>query len=366
LNTKDWSHKDKKNISDYLKYNAFCSERYRLFYVSTPKVASTRLKWWFASLEGYSQELKKIITTGESDPDLDVHHSHQVAPLVAGLQFSEICSIIESDSYFKFAVVRNPYKRIFSAWQSKILLRDPLQIQPYISTDFYNHPIKTAADIAQAFESFLEHLAKNEAPSYWNYHWTPQAYLLRPDLISYSCLTKIEENEKLTERLREWLGTYITDPFDDNHYNESLIPYDSKFITQRSSELISSLYIRDFDLFGYDKQIPSGKEEFLKEKFDVAIKAVKTIRGRHQVLGERSELIGRLNQTLTNKDKELEQTKHALTNKDKELEQTKHALTNKDKELEQTKHELATMFLTISWKITRPLRKIKRFFSSKQ
>ena len=73
-----------------------------------------------------------------------------------------------------------------------------------------------------------------------------------------------------------------------------------------------------------------------------------------------------LNQTLTQRTDTINTLNQTLTNKDKELEQTKHALTNKDKELEQTKHELATMFLTISWKITRPLRKIKRFFSSKQ
>lgn len=59
---------------------------------------------------------------------------------------------------------------------------------------------------------------------------------------------------------------------------------------------------------------------------------------------------------------ELEQAKQVLQAKDKELEQAKQGLQAKDKELEQIKHELIAMHLSTSWKITRPLRKIKKFF----
>ncbi|MEJ1165340.1 glycoside hydrolase family 99-like domain-containing protein [Variovorax sp. CCNWLW186] len=330
MNIDDWSDQDKRNVGNYLQWNSYRSERHKLLYVATPKVACTTLKWWFAALEGYAEELRKITDSSETDRDLIVHDSHRVAPHVTGLRLQDLRDALESDSFFQFALVRNPYKRIFSAWQSKLLLREPLQARPYIGTDFFHHPIATPTDVAKAFEGFLEHLAENEAPSYWDHHWMPQADLLRPDLIEYSCLIKIEESEGLTERLREWMGTYIPSPFQGRRSNESLIPYAPELITPRSAELICSLYHRDFDVFGYEKQIPSSKEEFSAEQFDVAIKAVKIIRARHQRLGERNEQIGELSQALAERNGQIAGPNHGLNERDGQIAALNLALAERD------------------------------------
>jgi glycosyltransferase involved in cell wall biosynthesis len=341
VNISDWSDQDKRNVGSYLQWNSYRSERRRLLYVATPKVACTTLKWWFAALEGYAGELRKITDSSETDRDLIVHDSHKVAPNVTGLGLQDLREALESDSFFQFALVRNPYKRIFSAWQSKLLLREPLQAKPYVGTDFFHYPITTATGIAKAFEGFLEHLAENEAPSYWDHHWMPQADLLRPDLIRYSCLIKIEESEILTERLQEWLGTYIPSPFQGRRSNESLIPYAPELITRRSAELIGSLYSRDFDVFGYEKQIPSAKEEFSTEQFDVAIKGVKFIRARHQRLGERNEQIGGLNHALTQRDGQIAGLNQALTERDGRIAGLNHALAERDGQITGFSHRLA-------------------------
>ena len=62
----------------------------------------------------------------------------------------------------------------------------------------------------------------------------------------------------------------------------------------------------------------------------------------------------------------MKQTCKELQAKDNELEQIKQELQAKDNELEQIKYELVAMYLSSSWKITRPLRKVKSFFSFKQ
>lgn len=160
MNINDWSDQDKRNVGNYLQWNSYRSERQRLLYVATPKVACTKLKWWFAALEGYAEDLRKITDSSETDRDLIIHDSHRVAPNVTGLSLQDLREALESESFFQFALVRNPYKRIFSAWQSKLLLREPLQVGPYVGADFYHHPIKTAADIAQAFEGFWSILLK--------------------------------------------------------------------------------------------------------------------------------------------------------------------------------------------------------------
>lgn len=286
-NVNDWSDKDKQSVGTYLKWNSYLSEGHKIYYVATPKVACTTLKWWLATLEGYYDALRNTSGSQESDPDLAIHDTFPtVAPDIVGLDLPSLSKALSSNEYFRFAVVRNPYKRLFSAWQSKLLLQEPLQVGPYTSCEFYNYQIKTPADIAIAFEKFLEHLFTNEAPAYLDHHWAPQVTLLRPDIISYTQLTKIEESEKLSNALTQWLGGDIPEPFQGRRTNESLIPYTSDVVTERSSELIRTLYAPDFEILGYDKSPPESKTTFTAEQFNIAIKAVQLIRGRHQRLGE--------------------------------------------------------------------------------
>jgi glycosyltransferase involved in cell wall biosynthesis len=273
-------------VWEYLRGNSYLSEKYKLLYIATPKVACTSLKWWFASLEGYSLALTKVTDSSESDPDLIIHDSfYKIAPTVTGLLPNALAEPLISGSYFRFAVVRNPYKRIFSAWQSKILLREPLQAEPYLKEDFFWLPVNNEADLAHAFERFLEHLAACEAPNYLDFHWTPQATLLRPDLIDYSNLSRIEDIINLKLALAKHLGPDAPEPFTSRR-NEGLIPYLPEFITERAAELIKFLYAQDFQIFGYDNQPPEANIEFSESELQVAIQALALIRGRHKRIAD--------------------------------------------------------------------------------
>ncbi len=286
MSKKDLQFNETK-IWEYLFRHAFVSKQYKLLYVATPKVACTSLKWWFASLEGYSPKIFETAESIESNPDLVVHDLFPVvAPGVTGLKAEDLATPMCSDEYFRFAVVRNPYKRIFSAWQSKLLMREPLQSAPYIKYDFFWMPIKNAHDIASAFEAFLVHLVSQEAPNYMDDHWTPQVTILRPDIISYTKLVQIENPKKLTAALGNHLGPNFLDPFLNYHKNESLIPYSPRFFTKKAVALIQSLYKEDFQIFGYDNVMPSSKYEFSSQQLDIAIQAIHLVRGRHNRLAQ--------------------------------------------------------------------------------
>lgn len=271
----------------HLRWNSYLSSRHKLLYVATPKVACTSLKWWFASLEGYSQALRSPNGSQETDPDSVIHDTfHKVAPEVTGLLPEALVEALTADDYFRFAVVRNPFNRIFSAWQSKILLREPLQIDAYSLQEFVYLPIDGLGDISAAFERFLEYLSAEEAPSFRDVHWMPQSELLRPDLVNYSMLARIEDSGPLGRALLERLGPDVEDPFAARRSNKSLVPYLSELISPRSRELIQSIYASDFELFGYDLDTPAGNAAFSVEQCNIAIQAIGMLRGRHQRFAE--------------------------------------------------------------------------------
>ena len=327
MNHKNLPYIGNENLFEYLRWNSYRSERYKLFYIATPKVACTTLKWWFAALEGYSKVIRSATDSTESDPDLIIHDTfHKVAPNITGLLPKSLLEVLSADSYFRFAVVRNPYKRIFSAWQSKLLLQEPLQIGPYVTCDFFNKKIENSDDVAESFEGFLEHLATQETPTYWDHHWTPQAALLRPDLINYSQLVQIEQVDELSKALADRLGAYIPDPFSVRRTNESLIPYLPELLTARSSELIRTLYAEDFDKFGYDKQPPKPKETFSADQFDVALQAIKIIRGRHRRLGEYVRHTSSLNQTVAERDGQITLLNQTVAERDGQLGSVRQSL----------------------------------------
>lgn len=357
LNVNDWSDWDRKHVGSYLQWNSYLSERHRIFYVATPKVACTTIKWWFAEIEGVARLILEGSTSAESDPDLSIHDTfHRVAPLVTGVELKGLTLALSSAEYFRFAVVRNPYKRIFSAWQSKLLLREPLQVAPYIYSDFYNYPINSKLDISKAFEMFLEHLLKNEAPAFWDIHWGMQADLLRPDLIDYSLIVRIEESQILTERLRDRLGESFPGPLDHHHSNESLIPFVPEFITERSAELIRTLYKHDFDVFEYDTKVPSVKTQFSDQQFEVAIKAVNFIRARHQRLGERNRQIASLNQAMGERDGQIASLNQAVGERDGQIASLNQAVGERDGQISNLVKTVEEIYRSYGWRALAPLR----------
>lgn len=270
-----------------LKSNAYFSTTHNILYVATPKVACTSLKWWLADLVGCGDKILNANVSFESDPELVIHDTfHQVVQQMTGFNATGLDLALTSSEYFKFCVVRNPFKRVFSAWQSKWLLHEPLQKSASHGTAFSDRSIETADDLRENFEDFIENLMRCKDVGIDDVHLMPQSELLRPDLINYNCIAKIEDLGVLKNSLSTHLGIDYSDPFAKVHWNVSFLPYLTFFFSENAVKSILDIYAADFELFGYEKTLPAGRNKFNKEEVELAIRAVKLLRGRNQRIGE--------------------------------------------------------------------------------
>lgn len=267
--------------------NSYVSAVHRLVYVATPKVACTSLKWWFADLVGCSTKSFQTAArfSREPDPELVIHDLFQrVAPEVANHDLTEVLELIKRSDYFSFCLVRNPFVRVFSAWQSKWLIREPLQIKCVNGAAFDTWPIESTEDLRRHFEGFLEYLAAENNNLSADPHVLPQSDLLEPDIVRYDLIARIEDTSLLEERLAEHLGEDYRSPFSTQHANISLLNYSSDFFTERSVHLTRQVYARDLALFGYADTPPVGAPALTPVESKLVTRAIKLLRARSERL----------------------------------------------------------------------------------
>jgi hypothetical protein len=363
-----------------LAYGSFYDPALRLHYIATPKAACTTLKWWFADLENVHPKMEYFRYSGESTPELLVHDLFaKAAPHIQSYDLQGLDHACADSSAYRFAIVRNPYVRIFSSWLSKLAVQEANQIAPYREAKFMQIEIVDRESISMAFESFIRYLADREAPNNWqNVHWTPQIELLVPDKIAYSQIFKVESMPELVHALGKHLADlgHNMPPF--GRYNEGLLRYADNYLTPTSIALIAELYAADFEAYGYDPQhVPQGHPIS-----DAEVRA--SLTGLPQVVG-RNKRLGDLHQILM---EELEA--HAVTDADRksnvsivqaqqaELDQLYRLKESKDQEIihlqevqnrmgveiadsqgirQLLNQEIISIRSSNSWKITRPLRR---------
>jgi hypothetical protein len=274
-----------------LQGNSYLSLPYKLLYVATPKAACTTLKWWFAELVGLADAVRSATGSAESLPELTIHDTfYRASELHPAPTIAQLEEAISNSSIFRFCVTRNPFTRVFSAWQSKWLLRESLQVAPYINADFMKREPKTATDIAEVFEGFLEYIYRNEHPNPTDPHLKTQFRLLDPESINYSTIIRIEAPEKSLEMLSRHLGSSFHNPFSTKPKNEGAILYHDAFISPRACRIIQELYASDFERFEYTTNPPRSTQTLDPEAVRSALQIIRGIQGRNIRIGQlRSE-----------------------------------------------------------------------------
>jgi hypothetical protein len=238
--------------------------RWKAMYVSVNKAACTALKWLVADIQEESRERFHRSLSREVSRTMTIHRRSlwQNTPMAKWMTDEEIAAISPGDGWFVFGVVRHPTARLFSAWQSKILLREPWWwVDEFGEETWFPRVPATGDDVVEDFIGFVRAIARNpEQRVFRNRHFAPQNYLLSVGNTPYTRIYRTSEIPSLLSdfelhlRVQGWEG----DPLTLARANETPLKPIPSLFTDEVLEASRELYRDDFDEFGYDDPIPDG------------------------------------------------------------------------------------------------------------
>ena len=238
--------------------------RWKAMYVSVNKAACTALKWLVADIQEESRERFHRSLSREGSRTMTIHRRSlwQNTPMAKWMTDEELAAV-DAD-WFVFGVVRHPTARLFSAWQSKLLLREPWWADEYGGEEWFPRMPESGDDIVQEFLRFVRSVARDpEQRIMRNRHFAPQRWMLAADRMPYSRIYKTGEIPQLLQDFERHLRAhgYAGDPLRLLRANETPLKPVRSLFPPEVLEVSRELYRPDFEAFGYDDPLPGGLDD---------------------------------------------------------------------------------------------------------
>ncbi len=168
-----------------------------------------------------------------------------------------IVEMLTSPDWLRFAIVRNPYDRLLSAWKSKL---GPDGDKNYAALraeirEAFDYPVVDGKRVGVvAFRDAVTHMITRHPTNPFDDHWTPMVGVMCPDVIDYDVIGRFEnfaaDLRSILERLHAPPDVVaIADQIHNPTYKSPLAEaYDKALADQ-----VYDFYEADFELFGYSK-----------------------------------------------------------------------------------------------------------------
>ena len=305
--------------------------RYKTVYVSVPKAACTSLKWLIAELQGEDPERFHQSLSREVGRAMTIHRRGlwRHTPMLHELSDEELVAISPDDGWFVFAVVRHPSARLWSAWQSKFLLREPRWVDEFADAPWLPRIPRSSEDVAEDFRRFVESIASEPSqPVMRNRHFMTQTELVAPATTPYTNVFDTGEIPRLLEELGAHLREHgWQEPLTLKQSNETPLTPLATLFTAAVTQGIRNVYGADFDGFGYARVVPPKTE--VGDYPHALLVAVERIAERNERLGDlavRAQSLADANRTLRTQDRKLRSERKTLRGENRALRAEKSAV----------------------------------------
>lgn len=234
-------------FEEHVQSHTVVLPRQRVLFLPMPKAACTSVLWTLAELAGLPRDAFENSTLPEPSAALTVHDMNAWPP---EHRLSEhTAEILDDDRWLRFTVVRDPWRRLWSAWVSKLLLREPRFVTSYGDEPWFPRVPEHADEVVEDFRRFVRAVGTGEAV---DVHWSVQH-----DLSSQLPLTHVGRTERIGETLA-LLCRHVGSRVAPRRRNAGPLGLPPGVYDGEPAEIVRRHYAADFAAFGYDAAPPAG------------------------------------------------------------------------------------------------------------
>lgn len=231
--------------------------RRRVVYVPMPKSGCTSMLWALADVAGCGPEQFHRSISGQVTPSMTIHDLDRWRDEFkwAERTDAERDRISADPQWLRFTIVRDPAPRLWSAWQSKLLLREPDYAAAYGAERWFPTRPAEPGDVIAAFRAFVRALDPDARRRPDDAHWAPQTRVLEtaPPL---NHIGRIERLDETVDVLRRHIGGRAASRIRLTRENGGLLPYSPAVYDADTARIVNRLYAEDLHRFGYRPLAP--------------------------------------------------------------------------------------------------------------
>jgi hypothetical protein len=221
----------------------------KIVFVPNLKAGCTSLLWMLARLAGLRAQRFETSSHGAVSPAMTIH---TMSAWPSRLRWAEVSAsdreaICADDAWLRLTTVRDPAPRLWSAWQSKLLLREPGFTRRFGDELWFPNVPESPEQIVREFRSFVQALTSDTPP--YDAHWAPQTDVLAaaPPL---NFVGRLESLDATLVRLREHVGA-AWDKVSGAEENRSLLRYAPGLFDADTADVVNTYYAEDYARLGY-------------------------------------------------------------------------------------------------------------------
>jgi Sulfotransferase family len=374
---------DPSSLAPHILNRAIVFEDLKVFYVPVPKASCTAILWALAKLSGLDEDTFLGSFGREVSRSLTIHDMNAWPD---NFRFGKLSverqqEVMAEDGWLRFTAVRHPFRRLWSAWQSKILLGEPQFTEKFSDEPWYPDTVRSSGDVFKMFREFVQQLAETPELVRADVHWAPQVELIDHKKVSYDHIGRVEKLGESIDLLRDHVRNINGVELPElGRENVTPIPYIDQLFEESDVEILGKAYADDLREFDYD---PPKKEALTgpvpsewMAAVDVVAPALSELRLRNERVGDlqvlfrdkRVELNSRISfmrdkvqnqkariQDQAQRNAQARQRNEQLARLRKEQQERNERLVNRVRTAE---NNLEKMRNSLSWRVTKPLRTV--------
>jgi hypothetical protein len=244
-------------FADHVERRTVVLSEQRVLFLPMPKAGCTSVLWLLAELAGIPSETFAQSSLPEVSPALTIHdmslwgEGHRLGDY----EGEERERVLTEEGWLRFSVVRHPAPRLWSAWQSKLLLREPRFLTTFGEEPWFPRLPDKPDDLIEDFRRFVAALPGGSAE---DVHWAVQWELASQLPLGH--IGRLDTLDVTLALLRAHLSEDVELPA-GNEENRMALPLPPGAYDDVARRVLHEQYRNDFEHFGFAPVEPARDEE---------------------------------------------------------------------------------------------------------